>query len=489
VGRVKSKGLNKGASVLAVVGMACYWPMFRNNYFGLLFSPARSGSQYSETLFLTMLIGVAALALVTALCHTKVALMLTEQRRPVLAVSIAASLIVAVQSMTGLNVLALDIGMTVVLVFYQVFITLAWGIFLGSSTASNTGLISAISFSISFIVSTTTLLPQPLNYALVVFCPLLCGLCLFLMPHGEAVSSLRKDSSIGFKDPLFILVLILVLSLMLGSIIRGVFSMGVLDYGTAPVGGLRQALSIILSLSLVVALVLSKRIEGIFSIIWLLFMLLFFVGLFAVAGFSDDWRPAGGEVIIMSRTFLGFFLWVTLLRVSQAKRMPVAPLLSLCFLLTEACSGLLSNMVVPLVFSADTTLDPAFLTALSLVMALVLLASSFIYFAVQVSQIGTFSYKALELPESLPADDEVPLVNQTLNREKICADLARQHGLTKREQEILVLLSGGHSVKRIAEILVITPATVQTHCKSVYSKMEIHTRQAIIDRIESCRSV
>lgn len=49
-------------------------------------------------------------------------------------------------------------------------------------------------------------------------------------------------------------------------------------------------------------------------------------------------------------------------------------------------------------------------------------------------------------------------------------------GLTRREVEVLQLLARGHSLKQIAEQLVISPSTAHTHAAHVYAKAAISTR-------------
>jgi RNA polymerase sigma factor (sigma-70 family) len=51
-------------------------------------------------------------------------------------------------------------------------------------------------------------------------------------------------------------------------------------------------------------------------------------------------------------------------------------------------------------------------------------------------------------------------------------------GLTEREREVLDLLARGMTNKEIAEILVITTNTVKRHLKSIFEKLDIHTRSA-----------
>jgi DNA-binding NarL/FixJ family response regulator len=50
--------------------------------------------------------------------------------------------------------------------------------------------------------------------------------------------------------------------------------------------------------------------------------------------------------------------------------------------------------------------------------------------------------------------------------------------LTARERQVIELLSRGQTNKEIAEVLVITTNTVKRHLKSIFEKLEVHTRSA-----------
>jgi two-component system nitrate/nitrite response regulator NarL len=50
--------------------------------------------------------------------------------------------------------------------------------------------------------------------------------------------------------------------------------------------------------------------------------------------------------------------------------------------------------------------------------------------------------------------------------------------LTAREREVIALLARGQTNKEIAEALVITTNTVKRHLKSIFEKLEVHTRSA-----------
>lgn len=64
-----------------------------------------------------------------------------------------------------------------------------------------------------------------------------------------------------------------------------------------------------------------------------------------------------------------------------------------------------------------------------------------------------------------------------------CQELALIHGLTPREAEILGLIAMGRSAKYIADELLISLNTTRTHVKHVYEKLNIHSKQELIDLV------
>lgn len=53
---------------------------------------------------------------------------------------------------------------------------------------------------------------------------------------------------------------------------------------------------------------------------------------------------------------------------------------------------------------------------------------------------------------------------------------AGQYGLTEREKQVLELMVEGLTRKDIADRLFISPSTVLTHSRNIYSKLHVHTR-------------
>ena len=63
------------------------------------------------------------------------------------------------------------------------------------------------------------------------------------------------------------------------------------------------------------------------------------------------------------------------------------------------------------------------------------------------------------------------------------AELARDHKLTPRETEVFGLLAHGRSIPYVRDALFISRDTAATHAKHIYSKLDVHSRQELIDLV------
>ena len=66
---------------------------------------------------------------------------------------------------------------------------------------------------------------------------------------------------------------------------------------------------------------------------------------------------------------------------------------------------------------------------------------------------------------------------------------AAAEALTDRELQVFHLLNGPLSTPQIAEILVISTNTVCTHIKSIYAKLDTHSRLEAIERAKNLRLI
>lgn len=75
-----------------------------------------------------------------------------------------------------------------------------------------------------------------------------------------------------------------------------------------------------------------------------------------------------------------------------------------------------------------------------------------------------------------PADDERELAAR-------CAWVARAFDLTRREEDVLVLLASGRTASEVACELVVSSNTVKTHIRNLYRKLGINRRGDLAERL------
>lgn len=66
-----------------------------------------------------------------------------------------------------------------------------------------------------------------------------------------------------------------------------------------------------------------------------------------------------------------------------------------------------------------------------------------------------------------------------------CHELAEAHGLTPREEEVLLLICQGRKPAAIADELCIGASTVKTHTKHIYQKIDIHSKTDLLEMVGS----
>ena len=57
--------------------------------------------------------------------------------------------------------------------------------------------------------------------------------------------------------------------------------------------------------------------------------------------------------------------------------------------------------------------------------------------------------------------------------------------MSARETEVMELIARGNTVARIAEDLVVSENTIRTHSERIYTKLDIHKKQELLDLIDS----
>ena len=76
-----------------------------------------------------------------------------------------------------------------------------------------------------------------------------------------------------------------------------------------------------------------------------------------------------------------------------------------------------------------------------------------------------------------PASERIPF-------DEAIAKLAGHYALSSREMEVLAELLKGRSISRISDTLYISENTTKTHLKRIYKKLNVHSKQEILDLID-----
>lgn len=81
-------------------------------------------------------------------------------------------------------------------------------------------------------------------------------------------------------------------------------------------------------------------------------------------------------------------------------------------------------------------------------------------------------------------DELSQLVTESDSIERARVEIVERYGLSNREAEILAFALRGRTSERIAQELVISKSTVDTHLRRIYAKCGVHSRQELLDLIE-----
>ena len=126
-----------------------------------------------------------------------------------------------------------------------------------------------------------------------------------------------------------------------------------------------------------------------------------------------------------------------------------------------------------IVASAAISVDDDFTVAIVLMFALAMVGTFFLEVRDQDTKwiVAEHSGEQTAAPEDHRSIDER------------CDVIGAQHGLTPRELEVMKLLCKGRTKSYIAETLYLTENTVRSHAKHLYTKLDVHSKQELMDLV------
>ncbi len=207
---------------------------------------------------------------------------------------------------------------------------------------------------------------------------------------------------------------------------------------------------------------------------------------------SHDMIGAGALLAIVGYNTFNIFIWILLADISYNFKLPAVAVFGMGWgmLTVGATFGEILGGVACSLFSM-TPQAVSLITGVAVLM--VFAVCTFVFkdddlmdlkeMAPLVDSAGSAMEKILEKEEPTAAESSQPQGRF----HECCMQLARTKGLTPRETEILLLFAKGRTNTRIQEELYISKGTVTTHLQHIYRKAGVHSKQELLDLIESMR--
>lgn len=86
------------------------------------------------------------------------------------------------------------------------------------------------------------------------------------------------------------------------------------------------------------------------------------------------------------------------------------------------------------------------------------------------------------VPPTASVSEDRP-TNPHITFDMICDSVAQAHKLSARETEVFKLMAQGRSQPYIRDVLYLSKNTVSTHIKHIYRKLDIHSKEELIDMV------
>lgn len=211
-----------------------------------------------------------------------------------------------------------------------------------------------------------------------------------------------------------------------------------------------------------------------------------FAALLVVAGLAcmplDPLLPLSFGVTLFdaATSCFGALVWMAVVAVSQ--RSVFAALPTLCFFNVFQTLGVEMGAVVGHELNGLAVAQPLASTAI-VMMALV----GFVSFLWLMFRRFSFSETIGNLTRLTMEDSFGQVAVAELPLDEICRDIGDQAGLTNREIEIFALLARGRNGRYIQEKYVISRNTAKTHIRHIYTKLDVHSRQELIDLVDGAK--
>lgn len=458
----------------------CYWPLLRAPFTGTVFSQSL-GIASSARLCFYALLAICGFCLATRLTPMRMSSWLENRRqRGALAlgfglVASIGSALMAIASFADLHGTVVLAGTLLVTLGFS-GLTVVWTKAAVADMTQSALLCGSLSFLLSFLFGMFDFFTVALR-VLSVLLPCLSGA--FLLLHScccEQITVVPAEAQ-GLREPHSAkrdiepyALGFSILGLLASGCIGSLWSSGV-GYAMEPFLILTYVESICMAALFFVFYLIVHRMDlaTFYGLIALTLFMLVGVCLCVLVG-----AKSALGITATSRTCFEFCLWAMVVLVICRNNDGFDVFVGL-FLVSKSLGSILPSYVWPFFLGIDGNAQGGSVLVAA-VFALVVIAFGL------VALVAVFGFRyARDAADS--SEPLIPVQTSAGGPASSAASLQwmQRYGLTEREAEVALLVAQGNSVKRVAELTCVAPSTVQSHMKSIYRKMGIHSRQSLVD--------
>lgn len=187
-----------------------------------------------------------------------------------------------------------------------------------------------------------------------------------------------------------------------------------------------------------------------------------------------------GSIITMLLHAFFCFLWISFTREAHERQLPGFFLLGL----TVGCAQLAIALGRSFCLESSAIVLAHPTTTFAMAIAVLAVAICILYGLCMFCQQEHGSTLELSVAEGRipdPASENGAPVALLRQEDAVAHQLVSRYGLSARESEIVVEFSTGRSARAIADAHLISEHTVKTHIKRAYTKLNVHSRQELLD--------
>ena len=240
----------------------------------------------------------------------------------------------------------------------------------------------------------------------------------------------------------------------------------------------------------IIAICLSGRPDFMATGIWVLLLLLACLSLTAFAAFPHALSVGAVFATSLNALAVGYCYYLTIEFMTSGWRDPYYYAFAgwIVYFLTRAFARIILSSASPL--SSNTELTLAIMADAVVVSALLIFVRFLKDAKTPAQELPNPETSALQKVVALNSPEEVVAMTELRENSftESIRELERCYLLSERETEVISLYAQGHTQKKIATELFITPGTVHEHIRHVYTKTGLHSRQEVLDYIHEHQS-